>query len=91
MTSSDAGATWSSLLGASAVRQTEGGPRGRLVALRNQLATLGGPNYLATQIALDPASTGCSVSGSWSPGAPVSSDDRRRGHVVPDDARWGSR
>jgi hypothetical protein len=62
MASSDGGATWSSLLGASAVRQTEGGPSGPTWWLStNQLATLGGSNYLTTQIALDPASTagGC--------------------------------
>ena len=62
MVSGDAGATWSSLLGAAGIRPTEGGPSGPTWWLStNQLATLGGSNYLATQIALDPASTagGC--------------------------------
>ena len=62
MVSGDAGATWTPLLGAAGVRQTEGGPSGPLWWLStNQLATLGGPNYLTTQIALDPTSAagGC--------------------------------
>ena len=59
MMSGDAGATWSPLLGAAGIRQTVGGPSGPTWWLStNQLATLGGSNYLATQIALDPASAG---------------------------------
>ena len=95
MASGDGGASWSPLLGASGVRQTEGGPSGPTWWLAtNQLATSGGSNYLATQIALDPV-----VDGGWlhAPAGTLVAgprrrlrDDRRRGHLVPDDARAGA-
>ena len=94
MVSGDAGATWSPLLGASGVRQTEGGPSGPTWWLAtNQLATLGGSNYLATQIALDPVVDGGRLHASADPARGPRRrvrDDRRRGHLVPDDARAGA-
>jgi photosystem II stability/assembly factor-like uncharacterized protein len=61
MVSLDAGATWSSLVSdPAAVHPTEGGPGGPNWWLAgNVLATFAGPNYVTTQIAVDPAPAGC--------------------------------